>query len=145
MKIFILDDCKLRHHKFTEGLIGAEITRAYTADQAYRALRHTRYDVIFLDHDLEMSGERCGSGSEVVAAIALLLEIYPSTSAIHCVHSMNPVAAIHMVDVLRKQRLNVKRCEEAWEETAAMETLVATSTWTFPERGLNPLAWDMDS
>jgi hypothetical protein len=143
MKIFILDDCPFRHHKFTEGLVGATLHRAFTADEAYPILRHSGFDVLFLDHDLEMSGDRCGNGMEVVDAIGFLLSTgtYPSAKAIHCVHSLNPGAAKTMYDTLKALGLETKRCTSAWTEGDALAELVA-GNWTFPERWTDPLEWD---
>jgi hypothetical protein len=144
MNIFILDDSPQRHYKFRSSLIGASVDPAHTATEAYTRLRHKPYDVVFLDHDLEGSGPQCGSGTEVVTAIAVLMRMgmYPSAKAIHCVHSLNPERADYMYKLLKELGLETKRCAEAWEEETALEVLAAGGAWEFPEKWMTPLEFD---
>ncbi len=144
MRIFVLDDSSGRHAKFKQNLIGATVTQAWTADEAYHSLRHEPHDVVFLDHDLEGSGPRCGSGTEVVTAIVVLMRMgmYKSEKAIHCIHSLNFEKAKEMFDDLRKAGLEAKRCTQAWSEDLALNELVATGEWTLPERWTDALVFD---
>lgn len=142
--IFILDDCVLRHDKFKTHLDGAQVTKAHTASEAYPLLRHGRFDVVFLEHDLEMSGPYCGSGTEVVTSIAVLarMSMYPSINAIHCIHSMNFERVEYMYKVLCEAGILTKRCALAWEEAPALETLAACGVWELPERWTGSLKFE---
>jgi hypothetical protein len=144
MKIFVLDDSIQRHEHFRNNLDGAKVVPAWTAAQAYPLLRHDRFDAVFLDHDLEMSGDHCGSGTEVVTSIDVLhrMGMYPSAGAVHCVHSANYERAEWMFKVLQAAGLCAKRCTEAWKEERALVALAACGEWTLPERWTDPLIFD---
>lgn len=143
MNIFVLDDSRTRHELFGHYLKGANVVHAWTASEAYPLLRHRKFDVVFLDHDLEESGAHCGSGTEVVTAIAVLhrMSMYPSHVARHCIHSLNPGKAQEMFDVLRTL-VTTNRCTRAWEEAAALAELRTSGEWTLPERWLDPLVFE---
>lgn len=143
MNIFILDDSRVRHERFQQHLKGANVVQAWTASEAYPLLRHQKFDVVFLDHDLDESGVRCGSGTEIVTAIAVLhrMSMYPSHDARHCIHSLNPAKAQEMFEVLRTL-VTTSRCTHAWEEAAALAELRTSGNWTLPERWLDPLVFD---
>ena len=55
MKVLFLDDNKRRHHRFFE--MNSDLSRkhVYNAEDCLAALRDndTKYDIIFLDHDLD--------------------------------------------------------------------------------------------
>jgi CheY-like chemotaxis protein len=144
VKVFVLDDCSQRHEHFRNNLDGARVVEARTANQAYRELRHDQFDVVFLDHDLEMSGQHCGSGTEVVTAIAMLVRLgmYKSEKAIHCVHSMNFEKAKDMFNALREAGLTTTRCTEAWTEERALSRLANAGEWLLPDRWTEPLSFE---
>jgi CheY-like chemotaxis protein len=53
MRVLVLDDDKLRHKVFQQNLIGNEfVVHAYTVDQAVEWLKKEKFDVVYLDHDL---------------------------------------------------------------------------------------------
>ena len=145
MNILILDDSRTRHYFFARYLMGNEgvvLHASYTATDAIRSLAQQPWDVIFLDHDLEESGEHCGNGSEVVEWILANKHDYPSKEAIHCVHSMNLPASQYMLDVLRSAGIQPKRCTGAWEEVIGLQHLSLTGEWSLPHRHTDPLEFE---
>jgi CheY-like chemotaxis protein len=108
MRIFILEDDHERIKTFRRKLIGHEIVVAETAQEAINALgthkdamtRASRFDLIFLDHDL--GGEQMVStagrntGSEVVRWMVTEMGKCPSV----IVHSLNTPAALEMQNKL---------------------------------------------
>jgi hypothetical protein len=144
MKILVLDDSSQRHEHFRNNLDGARVTEVRTANQAYRELRHDLFDVVFLDHDLEMSGQHCGNGTEVVTSIIVLnrMGMYKSEKAIHCVHSANFERAKWMFMALREAGLQTTRCTEAWHESRALSKLANAGEWSLPDRWTEPLSFE---
>lgn len=105
-KILILDDMETRHRVFRRNYIGHILTHVYTADDAIKALTEEKFDVVFLDRDLDehaMMGltplEK--TGEDVVQFIVEKMDRdkWPSTFV---VHSWNPDAADRMVDKLKE-------------------------------------------
>lgn len=108
MRIFILEDDHERIKTFRSKLIGHELVVAETAQQAINILgthkdattRDSRFDLIFLDHDL--GGEQMvttsgrNTGSEVVRWMTLEMGKCPSV----IIHSLNTPAAIEMQNKL---------------------------------------------
>lgn len=101
MNILFLDDDDARHRTFDNSIaklgINADIAHVSNADQAIKALKRNKYDLVFLDHDL--GGEiyvdvnHRNTGSEV-ARVIYNNNLQPS--AIIIIHSLNPVGAINM-------------------------------------------------
>lgn len=110
MRIFILEDSPVRIATFRRKLIGHDLTIAESAQQAINTMRaardvetrSSRFDLIFLDHDLggeEMVGtEGANTGSEVVRWMALEMGVCPTI----VVHSLNAPAATYMIMKLTK-------------------------------------------
>ena len=104
MRIFILEDDHERIKTFRRKLIGHEIVVTETAQDAINTLgterdamdRASRFDLIFLDHDL--GGEQMvatagrNTGSEVVRWMVLEMGKAPLV----IVHSLNTPAAMEM-------------------------------------------------
>lgn len=143
MRVLVLDDSQARHQHFAEGLDGAQVDHVTTSDDAYKLLRHNQYDAVFLDHDLEMAGPLCGSGTELVTAIAMLMSVghYRNQTAIHCVHSANYERARWMFGALQEANVVVTRCASAWTEQQALTTFAAVGEWTLPVRWTDPLTF----
>lgn len=72
MDILLLDDNQHRITFFQNGLKQHKLTVCRHARAAIRALKHKRFDVIFLDHDLDNDTDpnNENSGSEVARFIA---------------------------------------------------------------------------
>jgi CheY-like chemotaxis protein len=107
MKVLFLDDDLNRHKQFKQhfGDESNSITYVETAEDAINALRSTQFDSIFLDHDLGgkyyvESTEDTGWG--VAKWIAENLEYKP----IIILHSLNPVGAVRMYNVLKDAKFN---------------------------------------
>lgn len=100
MRIFILEDDHERIKTFRRKLIGHELVVAETAQAAINALgcerdamtRESRFDVIFLDHDLGGEQMVATAGSEVVRWMVLEMGNAPLV----IVHSLNAPAAMEM-------------------------------------------------
>lgn len=104
MKILILDDMKIRHEHIVSKLEGKHmIFDAYTVDEAIDFLdEFSPFDMVFLDHDLGgkvffASDEK--SGYAVAKHIANMEDSIKPKEVI--VHSLNPVGAKRMTDVMR--------------------------------------------
>lgn len=135
MNILILDDCEIRHQLFKVHLDGAKVHQARTAREAIELLLLQSFDVLFLDHDLDMSGIMAGDGRDVVAEIeqAIKRGNYHSRDAMHCVHSFNDEYGPIMHRRLQAAGLKVSRCVGAWARHRDLDTLVTEENWTFPE------------
>ena len=99
MRILILDDEAYRHVVLNKKLAGNEIINTYTFDQAIAALSGFKFDVLFLDHDLEHV-DSTHTGYDVCQFIKSKLpkDKHPNQVVIH---SMNPVGAHQMDQTLQ--------------------------------------------
>lgn len=144
MRIFILEDNRTRMCYFNKALCNAVIDHAKTAAEAYDLLRDNTYDAVFLDHDLDESGIACGCGADVSRVIGELSrdDRYPSQTAVHVIHSLNPVGAIDMGNDLRGTGIDLRYCTYAWTEFKALDRLITTGEWLIPDRQCVPLSFD---
>ena len=53
VRILVLDDDQKRHEAFKFHLFRHDVTHVYTCDEAIKAIEQEKWDIIFLDHDLE--------------------------------------------------------------------------------------------
>lgn len=109
MKVLFLDDDESRHDVVEHWPSAGDVTHVRTVDQALKALRRERFDVVCLDHDLggqQMVESHEGTGYHVAQAIA-------KEPAWHLgrviVHSWNPEGARRMAEKLREAGLDVVR------------------------------------
>lgn len=110
MRILFLDDNPQRHDAADECFDGAEVVHAWTYWDAIGLLEDERFDVIYLDHDLNdwesasvitgMYGSRELTGLDVARFIARQLRRDMSPGRI-VVHSWNPAGASSMVQILK--------------------------------------------
>lgn len=107
MNVLVLDDDPARHAKFEQNLAarGHRVVHAWTCDDAFLALRsQPPFDVAFLDHDLVLSGSKVAGkycpGSGVSNFIAAMPAARRPKRVV--VHSYNVIAAVAMVERLRK-------------------------------------------
>lgn len=97
MKILVLDDNDARLKAFKKHLIGHILDCVKTAKEAIQKISETKYDAIFLDHDLgdrilEPSGY--GTGFEVAQWLNEHSEKIPQITIIH---SFNVYGARNMM------------------------------------------------
>jgi CheY-like chemotaxis protein len=111
MRILILDDNPERHDAFDTFLDGKghEVMHAWTYWDAIGLLEDERFDLLYLDHDLNdhesasvisgMYGSRELTGLDVARFVARQLadDLKPERVV---VHSWNPMGARSMVDIL---------------------------------------------
>jgi CheY-like chemotaxis protein len=108
-RVLVLDDDQNRHDAFARRLEGCHVVHAYTAKQAIDHLAlDERYDLVCLDHDLDLVSllDDTGDGREVADFIALHMERAKWPDQV-LVHSWNGPAADGMERVLRDAGLRV--------------------------------------
>jgi len=105
MKILVLDDDHTRLAKFRQKFIGHEVNCVETAPMAILCLSRTKYQAVFLDHDLGgtvMASSGPGTGYEV----AKWLEEHPDRKPEKIfIHSFNPVGSANMNRALPEAQL----------------------------------------
>lgn len=107
VKILFLDDDASRYQTFRRNVIGlyGEISWVQTAEQAKELLTQQTFDIVFLDHDLNIDSRGNpnpipgNTGIDVVNFI--VQNVNPSQSVIF-VHSLNGEKAREMYDILSK-------------------------------------------
>jgi CheY-like chemotaxis protein len=106
VRVFLLDDDKLRHEWFIKQFKGDRVDVAADPARAIELLSSNYYDVIFLDHDLlpehyyaeDFDDERSG-----YAVARWLAERPERLAAAHViVHTRNADGALRMVELLRR-------------------------------------------
>jgi len=107
MNILFLDDSDRRCKTFKSNFPSADIVN--TAEEAIKAMQHTHYDLICLDHDLggEQMADTKGknTGSEVVRH--MIKNPHPAKAIV--IHTHNPPAGNQMVMALMKHYDGVYR------------------------------------
>ena len=91
MKVLILEDSPQRRDAFKEYLSAHELHIYYSAKEAIAALDEHEFDIIFIDHDLGTPVTGCEL-AKVIAEKDIQAQIV--------VHSINPVGARAIVDIL---------------------------------------------
>lgn len=105
MKILVLEDDPNRIRWFQQYLIGDIVIIAVTAKAAIDALKTHKFDLIFLDHDLEEKHYSedflLGTGTEVANFLADNPEISPKATII--IHSLKSLGVARMKDILHQR------------------------------------------
>lgn len=132
-KILILEDDVNRMSFFRVYLRDHEVHHAPTSSACVRLLQAmtVAYDYIFLDHDLDLSGQNCGDGREVVRFITNVKAIcsalrYAQTKVI--IHSLNSTFSPDMVRELEIAGFRVCRRAYAWFDRNHLKAL-ADNAW----------------
>ena len=108
LRIFVLDDNQERIDYFTKQFDNHDLIIHYKINkQTYNILKEEKFDILFLDHDLEnhhsVSPEKNGQ------TIALFLtQNKLQQHAIIYIHSMNPVGANNMVKIFNNAGYEVQ-------------------------------------
>ena len=92
MKILIVEDTLERIQAFKE-LLNGELVFTDSANAAIDLLSRDCFDVLFLDYDL-------GEGKDSGGKVARWIEEHPQESLRIIIHSMNPVGAKRVQDIL---------------------------------------------
>jgi len=100
LKILVLDDDPQRHAAFATQAEGHDIDHVWFVDDAMKALRGDRYDLVCLDNDLETEGFRGREGFEVADFISLMPAAKRPVSVL--VHSWNTLRSRQMVSTLAR-------------------------------------------
>lgn len=121
--LLFLDDAQYRMNQFKRLLaqVPVKITWASTAKEAIAALRARKYDIVSLDHDLGGKGfeadndqdiayihqhypgapiQRTGPNVADGLTVAQALIDTPNVNSRIFIHSMNPVGALHMKNLM---------------------------------------------
>jgi CheY-like chemotaxis protein len=106
-RALILDDDEARHLTFKLSLPNYKRRHVRTAKQAILAIeKEPRFDVIYLDHNLEQSGPHAGTGMDVAKYLAH--EVDPDRYPDHVyIHSQNRRRSSVMARVMRRSGLVV--------------------------------------
>lgn len=106
-RALILDDDEARHLTFKLALPEYKLRHVRTAEQAIHAIeKEPRFNVIYLDHDLEQSGPHAGTGMDVAHYLAKKVD--PDRYPEHVyVHSQNRSRSSVMARVMRRSGLSV--------------------------------------
>lgn len=111
MRILVLDDDEIRHEQFRDNLKEHSVVHVYTAEEAGAALGAEKFDLAYLDHDLQdFQNNPSGygvieqTGFDVARFIARYLAPQKRPDKV-IVHSWNPGGAIRMVKELRENGL----------------------------------------
>jgi DNA-binding NarL/FixJ family response regulator len=101
MKILILEDNPIRIEQFRQLLKNQELTITDTVSCAEELCKQINYDIMFLDHDLGcriwVDSQEENTGYQFVK---WLVEISLQRKALIYIHSMNPVGANKMLNLL---------------------------------------------
>lgn len=102
LKVFVLEDDELRQNWFLKRFFGkASVDLAATAKEGIALLATSRYDAIFLDHDLTPEHSAGMWDDDTGYLVAKHLAANPHEGASVVVHSMNPSGSRRMIDTLR--------------------------------------------
>ena len=122
MKVLVLDDDMARHQAFANNLARNDVTHADSYDRAVKALQdQDRFDVVFLDHDLNdfglksigpsdsmYGGARELTGNDVARFIAKALPKKKRPKMV-VVHSINYDGSMNIVSTLKAAGIPVRR------------------------------------
>jgi len=101
VKFFVLDDMQERHDWFSKALRGrGTVWHAHTVAEAKVMLDEHRFDVAFLDHDLDCT-DHTRDGLHVAQYIAAMPSDERPANVV--VHSWNVDGARRMVDAVNRQ------------------------------------------
>lgn len=107
--LLFLDDMAWRHDEFsriTDHVDGTYVEKAYSAAGAIHLLKTSRFDIVFLDHDLSEDDSMVGVDQESYVPTGMTVVNHIMTMATPpaqvIVHSCNNPAATRMAETLEK-------------------------------------------
>lgn len=155
MRILFLDDCKHRHSAFVQNTIGVLSDRVFNAEDALGLLQTVKYDLIFLDHDLDETDKSATDGTLLTRSMAVdakVLELNGDADVV--IHSLNPPGSKVMEQNLQKVwRGTVTRIPFAWRSIqvntseSGAKTIVVhpTSYWSSEDCGSGLILTDSEN
>jgi CheY-like chemotaxis protein len=110
MKVFILEDDPSRIEWFKTALANEDLDITEDVEEAMKWLRETKYDAIFLDHDL--GGEQMVSSDvwNTGSTVARMIHETENKDLMVIIHSWNPTGARIMLDSLRDNGVTAHYC-----------------------------------
>jgi len=96
MKIFILEDNSLRNKFFQKNLKEFDVTICNNYDDAIETINKEKFDIFFLDHDLDESIEKSGNRYKTGYDFAKYMEENKTPYKFIYIHTMNPSGARYM-------------------------------------------------
>lgn len=102
MNILFLDDMKSRRDIFQQNSVGHSVDFAVNAQEAISFLKNKKYDVIYLDHDLEESHYESNHDDHEDGRFVArkLKEMKQHYGKIVIVHSLNPSGRANIKSIL---------------------------------------------
>lgn len=145
MRILILEDSNERMGQFRRGLIGAQVKWCNTARKAMVAMEAHFYDVVFLDHDLNVHDGAAsedpvttGTGQQLALFVSLLPEGRKKDrirqNTLFIVHSLNPAGSRAMMSILSQAGFQAVQDPFAWQRQVDLEKLVTERVWNSANR-----------
>jgi CheY-like chemotaxis protein len=105
MKVLVLEDNKYRIEKFKQLFSYQELVFVDDIQIAYKLCQTNEFDVLMLDHDLDgriwVDSNDENTGYQFVKKIVNNIDHKITKQTIIYVHSMNPIGANKMVNLLR--------------------------------------------
>ena len=113
MRVLVLDDDDNRHNAFRHWLIGTVADHAHTAKEARAFLQGSRYDLVCLDHDLDINATlgrdpHDETGADVAEYIRLHLPLEKQPLLV-LVHSVNPAGSWLIEQIIGEAGIPVVR------------------------------------
>ena len=102
MKIFILEDSPIRVVNFMQDFLQEDLTISNNAEEAIKNLTTTKYDYIFLDHDLGGDIMVCSSEKNTGANVAKHVHVSNIDTPV-VIHSWNPTGCENMKSILESK------------------------------------------
>lgn len=104
MTALVLEDDINRISQFRKVLFNYKTTYTDSASNCIYLLEHNKYDLIFLDHDLDnrvfVNIDEKNTGSEVARWINLNYNNFLNKDSIIIVHSLNDVGSTNMIKLI---------------------------------------------
>lgn len=111
MNILIVEDDLNRMVKFRQNLIGTCVKFVWTVKDAITEIQSGRYDIIFLDYDLDLRGE---TRKSIDAVLHVRNCQKCMRRPIWIVHSLNEQGAVDLMEALKPTARGLLRSPWAW-------------------------------
>lgn len=143
-RVLVLDDDEKRHDWFRDKAeaLNWELLQAWTAEEAIESLDRNDFDLVFLDHDLEIGRLKLGApynwGPNGTVAARHIAGMVAKPRRVH-IHSVNRGGAAEMERILRAAAVNVTRAEfGSFEISNHAERAAITPSWVAETDGASP-------
>lgn len=118
MKILVFEDMPERKKQFAQNLIGANVDYSQNASEAKLMIAKNKYDVIFLDHDMDLKTNTPSTydGNNGYAVACFIKEHPEFTPKAVIVHSCNAPGGDAIMFALRDSIDELHRMPFAWNK-----------------------------